>query len=242
MNNQKETYLLRKAMTAYEGHHYNQAFKLFSEVLDNSPNNAEALFYLGNIFCARGEISKCVKAFKKVLQIDPDHTDAAISLSVVYNDIGQYENAKDVFNNADMRIKQSRYGEQGSDVHVNKKFAFKHYELAEMYLTYERYDEALFEYNKAIKLDSENVEARIKIAKVYSKMGFSSKAVAALKELINEMPSYLEARVALGILYYGTENVLEAQGEWQKVLSIDPENQEAKMYLELSSNATETRV
>ena len=58
------------------------------------------------------------------------------------------------------------------DKHINKKFASKHYELADLYLSYNRYDEALFEFNKVVGLDPENLEARIKISKVYAKKGF----------------------------------------------------------------------
>ena len=59
-------------------------------------------------------------------------------------------------------------------------------------------------------------------------------------QLKNEHPTYLEARVALGILYYGNGKILEAQSEWERVLSKEPHNQEAGMYLNLSKTATET--
>ena len=52
---------------------------------------------------------------------------------------------------------------------MNYKFALKHFELAEMYMVYNRYDDALFEYNKVIALDTENLDARVKVAKVYAK-------------------------------------------------------------------------
>ncbi|EQC52085.1 lipopolysaccharide assembly protein LapB, partial [Bacteriovorax sp. DB6_IX] len=63
--------------------------------------------------------------------------------------------------------------------------------MAELYFTYNRYDEALFEYNKAIKLDPANLEARIKIAKVYAKKGFVNKSLDELMRLKNESPNYL---------------------------------------------------
>ncbi len=112
--------------------------------------------------------------------------------------------------------------------------------MADLYLTYQRYDEALFEFNKAIGLDSTNLEARIKIAKCYAKKGFVNKAIDELKVLKNEEPNYAPARVALGIIHYGNGDVLEAQTEWEKVLLKDPFNQEASMYLNLSKTATET--
>ena len=111
-----------------------------------------------------------------------------------------------------------------------------------MYLTYNRYDEALFEFNKAIQLDSTNLDARVKIAKVYAKKNFISKAFDELKRLKTEEPSFLPGRVALGILYYGNGHILEAQMEWEKVLARDPHHQEALMYMNLSKTATETSI
>ena len=64
-----------------------------------------------------------------------------------------------------------------------------------------------------------------------------------LRKLKSENPSYLPARIALGLLYFGNGNVLEAQSEWYNVLNMDPNNQEAKMYLDLSNkSATETKL
>ena len=60
--------------------------------------------------------------------------------------------------------------------------------------------------------------------------------------LKNENPNYVEARVALGILYFGNGSVIEAQAEWQKCISIKGDCKEAKMYLELSKSANEVVV
>jgi len=52
----------------------------------------------------------------------------------------------------------------------------------------------------------------------------------------------MPARIALGLLYYGNGNIIEAQAEWQNVLSRDPNHPDAVMYLQLSRSATETTV
>lgn len=220
-----------------------KAIAIFNDIIEGGEAGndilVESYFHLGHIFHNGGEISKAIKAFEKVLKVNPNHTDAAVSLSVLYNDIGQYENAKVIFQKADERVK-NRPLEGLSDPHVNKKFSVKHYELAELYMSYNRYDEALFEYNKAINLDGENLEARVKVAKVYAKKNFLSKAFEELRRLKTEYPNYMPARIALGILHYGNGNVLKARAEWQKILAKEPKHPEAGMYLKLSENATET--
>lgn len=235
--------LMKIARECFEKQEYKKAQVALTEIVETDAKNIDALFMLANIFHIHGDIGKAIKAFKRVLSINPEHTDAAISLSVLYNDIGQYEEAKKVFETANERVKGKKSGTgQLEDKHINKKFSLKHFELAEMYMSYNRFDEALFEYNKVIALDNENLEAKIKVAKVYAKKGFISKAIEELRQLRNEEPNYSPAKIALGIIYYGNGNILEAQTEWEKVLLKDPFNADAKMYLNLSKTATETHV
>jgi tetratricopeptide (TPR) repeat protein len=231
--------LLEKGREYYRKKNFDLAYDVLIDLIETNGNIPESFFLLGNIFHFRGEIGKAIKAFRRTLELDPSHTDAAISLSVLYNDIGKYEDAQKIFSKAQERVKSKNHGQ---DSHINKKFSLKHYELAEFYLTYQRYDEALFEYNKAISLDRDNLEARVKMAKTYAKKGFTNKAIEELKNLKNEFPSYMPAYLSLGILYYGNGNVLEAQAEWEKVLSKEPHNRQAAMYLNLSKTATETSI
>ena len=209
------------------------------DMISRNGDDARCYFELGQIYLGRGEVGRAIKSFKKTLELDSSHTDASISLSVLLNDVGQYGKARDVFELADKRVKSGSGQSLIEDKHINKKFSLKHYELAELYLTYNRFDEALFELKKAGALDPENLEFRLKLAKVYSKKGFSGKATEELTKLKNERPDFLDGRVALGVVLFGEGNVLGAQSEWEKVLSVDPSNKRAKTYLELSNNASE---
>ena len=241
MENVKLSDLLKKAKEAFQKNDLKTAGLFLNEIIEQNPNATEAFFYLANVFHVRGELGKAIKGFQRVLELDPHHTDAAISLSVIYNDIGKYEEAKAIFEKANNQVKNTQ--QQGlSDPHLNKKFSLKHYEIAEMYASYGRADEALFEYNKAATLDPDNLEIRIKIAKTYTKKGFTSKAFEELKRLKNEQPGYMPARIAMGLLYYGNGNIIEAQAEWQNVLSREPNHPEATMYINLSRSATETNI
>ena len=242
MKNKKEQELINIGKACFERGEYKKARMIFSEVLESDGQSIDAYFYLANIFHMNGELGKAIKAFNKVLEIEPNHTDAAVSLSVLYNDIGEYTKAQKIFAAANERVKSNSKEVGVTDIHINKKFSSKHHELAELYLSYSRYDEALFEFKKSIDLNPENLDARIKISKVYAKKGFSSKAFDELRKLKNERPNFIEGRIALGILHFGNGNILEAQSEWEKVLSFDPKNKEASMYLDLSRTATETTV
>jgi len=239
--NLQEKDLLDNAFQANKAGNIRQAEELFQETIILNPKNPKPFFALANIYHRRGELGKAIKAFSKVLELDPCHTEAAISLSVIYNDIGKYEEAKKIFEAASERVKAaSATTGPVDDIHVNKKFSQRHFELAEQYFTYCKYDDALFEYSKASSLDVENAEIKLKIAKVYAKKGLVNKAAEELRKLKAERPHYIPARLALGLIFYGAGNIIEAQQEWMKILAIAPDNSEAKTYLSLAENATET--
>ena len=230
---------LSQVRTLIKTNELKKAEHYLSRLVSSGESHPNVFFELGNLYHLKGEIGRAIKSFKKTLEVDPSHTDASISLSVLLNDVGQYREARKIFEDTDRRVKQGSGSSLIEDKHINKKFSLKHLEIADLYLTYNRFDEALFELKKASALDPENLEFRLKLARIYSKKGFKSKAIDELIKLKNEKPDFFEARIALGVLYFGLGNVLEAQTEWEKVLSKDPKNSDALTYLELSKNANE---
>ncbi|HRK03279.1 MAG TPA: tetratricopeptide repeat protein, partial [Oligoflexia bacterium] len=177
--------------------------------------------------------------FKKLLAMDPKHTDAAISLSVIYNDIGKYDEAKKIYQVANQSLQLKR---KGSDEMLDRKFALKHIELGDLYLKYHRYDDALDDYSRAARLAPADLSIRIKLAKVYAKKGFTTRAIQELQQLCNEHPEYTSARLHLGLMYFSQGNVIDAQLEWEKARNQDPNNPELQTYLNMASRATETSV
>jgi len=229
--------LIKRANHSMELKDFSQARMIYEEVINREQKNEEALFQLANLHHMKGDLGKAIRAFRKLLEVNPNHTDASIALSVLLNDIGQYEQAQGVYEEADKRVKSDETGVQ--DRHINTQFALKHFELAELYSSYGRSEEAIYEYNKSIGLNPDHLEVRVKLAKVYSKQGLFAKAKQVLTSLKNERPDFLNARMALGLLYYGKGQVIEARTEWHHVLQRDANHSEAKMYLRLSENANE---
>jgi len=231
--------LLMQAKSEIHQKNYANAHALLEEIIESGGNSAEAYYLMGSLLNTQKKFSHSVQAFKKAIEIDPSHTDAAIALSILYNDLGRYEEGQKIFNLANQSIKERS---QVKDLHIDRIFSGKHRELGELYVRYQRYDEALFEFEKAIALDPSQLEIRVKTAKVLSKKGFQTRAFQELKKLKREHPDFLPGRIALGLLYYSEGNVVDAQSEWEWVLFKEPQNEEAALYLRVALKATETRV
>jgi tetratricopeptide (TPR) repeat protein len=237
----KQEDFYQKGKEAFHEGDYKTAIDIFEEYLQFHPQHEESLFLIGNAFHMQGDVGKAIKAYKKVLEVNPEHTDSAICLSILYNDIGHYEEGKEIFQQAQKRIK-STSSHLVEDVHINKKFSLKHYELGGLYYSYHRFEEAMQEFQKSLQLDPQHLECRVKYAKSLAKKGSPLTAIEELKRLKADYPSYYPGRVALGILLYSLGRVIDAQWEWDYILKKDPHHQEASMYKKLSLSATETHL
>jgi tetratricopeptide (TPR) repeat protein len=207
---------------------------LIRERLREEPNSPDAHYLLGVMYYFQGQVGLTVENLKKALSIDPRHTDAAICLSVLLNDIGKYDDAKRVFEQANQSVVNKR---PGDDLGVDRKFAVKHLEIADLYFRYRRYDEAIEEYSKAARLDPTTLDIRIRRAKAYAKKGFLTRSMQELQQLKREHAHFTPARIQLGLLHYSQGNILDAELEWESVVTIEPENREAQAYLQMAKKA-----
>ncbi len=210
-----------------------QAEALIQKRLGQEPSSPDAHYLMGVLEYFRSNLGSSIQWLKKSLSLDPKHTDAAICLSVLLNDIGKYDSAKLVFEQANhsVSVRNTHYLE------VDRKFAVKHMELADLYFRYRRYDEAIEEYGKAALLDPTALEIRIRRAKAYAKKGYLTRSLQELQQLKSENPAFLPARIQLGLLQYSQGNVLDAELEWEGVLQIQRDHREALSYLEMAKKS-----
>ncbi len=209
---------------------YREAEALIRQGLLVEPDNSDYFYLRGLLRSYQGKLSESIDDLKQSLYLDPRHTDAAVCLSVILNDIGRYDEAKKIFEQANQSVFLKQIGD---DVQVDRRFAVKHFELGDLYFRYRRFDEAIEEFNKAILLDPETIDIRIKRAKSFAKKGFITRAIQDLQQLKLERPNDLAVRIQLGLLHYSQGNALDAELEWDSVLEIDPVHREAIAYLEL---------
>jgi tetratricopeptide (TPR) repeat protein len=202
-------------------------------------STAESQYILGTIFHRENRLAEAVDRFKRSLQIDPNFTDAAISLSIIYNDTGHYQEGKAVFEQAE-KAAHRKPGTPTPSIVLAKEISAKHLELGNLYRSLQRFDEAANEYLKAGRVDPENVEARILLAKTHGQRGQMKVAQQELEKLVSENPDHISARVHLALLYYAIGNVVDAQIELQEAQMKDPGNRQVKMYLEMTRQATES--
>ena len=231
--------LISSAKEFFRNGRYSSAEPLLNQLILKGAKDREIFHMLGTIYYDQGKFNKAIRSFKRSLEIDPCYTDASVGLSIILNDLGRYEEGKKVFEEAKGLLAK---GASKDDPYINEKLALKHDELGELYFRYQRYMEALEQYYKSLNLSSRKPELTMKVVETLVKIGESHKALKELRSLINSFPSFVTARLKLGVLLYESGSVAEAVEEWERVLAREPNNSEAKRLLQLAQAANQTRM
>jgi tetratricopeptide (TPR) repeat protein len=218
---------------------YKMAEPILSQMLLQNTRNPEVYQMLATIAYDKGQFSKAIKTFKRALEIDPTYTDASVGLSIILNDLGKYDEGKQVFLDAQAQL-DKKSGKQ--DPFVDEKLASKHEELADLYYQYKRYNEALEQLLKAQKLSSRKAEITLRVAEVNVQLNQTDRAIKDLKSLIREYPHLIPARLKLGAIYYNSNNIAEATEQWENILIRDPQHPEALRYLKMAQAAGITSI
>lgn len=226
--------LIDEARTAFIDGDYQTAEPILNQPTLINSKNPEVLQMLATIYYDQGKFNKAISTFKKALEIDPSYTDAAVGLSIILNDIGRYEDARQVFEDAKALLDQKK---QTATPDINAQFSDKHAELADMYLQYKRYDESAEQYQRAIALTSNKVDLTLRLTECYVQAGQRDKAIRELKALLAAQPRLAAPRLKLGLILYNSHHIAEAVDQWENILRFEPKNQEALRYLKMAQAA-----
>jgi tetratricopeptide (TPR) repeat protein len=215
---------------AFDEKKYEAALVCLEKVRDEKPDFADVFNMLGLIYYYKGKHRDAVDLFKNAIRINPFYTEASLNLSIVYNELGEIDNAVDVYTGARQAKKDDTHY---ADPYVKGKLANMHAAIAAIYKDIGFLPEAVDEYRKAISLRPEFVDLRTKLGMVYRELGEHLTSVKELNEALMANDNYIPARVQLGLTYYSMGKLDLARIEWERAIAKKPDDKMAKMYLSL---------
>ncbi len=226
--------LIDEARVAFIEGDYKTAEPLLNQPTLINSRNTEVFQMLATIYYDQGKFNKAIKTFRRALEIDPGYTDAAVGLSIILNDIGRYDEAKKVFEEAKALLDSKKVS---AEPNINEKFATKHSELADLYLQHKRFNESIEQYTKAQQLSDKKSDFSVRIAECYVQAGQKDKAIKELKSILQADPKLVMPRLKLGLILYNSHHIAEAVDQWENILRYDAKNQEALRYLKMAQAA-----
>lgn len=239
MDSDSQNDLLSAAREFFQENKYSQAEPLLNQLILKGSKSPEIFQMLGTIYYDKGKFNKAIRAFKRALEIEPTYTDASVGLSIILNDLGKYEEGRQVFEDAQKALKAQP---KDQDPFLNEKFAMKHDEVGELYFQHSRFEEALEQFYRALALSTRKPELTMKIVNAYFQMGEDRKAIKELESLVRAYPGFLVARIRLGRAYFDQGEIASAVEQWEAVLMKDPDHQEAQRLLRQSQSIMETHL
>lgn len=225
--------LIEEARSAFIEGDYQTAEPLLNQPTLINSKNPEIFQMLATIYYDQGKFNKAISTFKKALEIDPGYTDAAVGLSIILNDIGRYDDAKKIFEDA-KNLLDSKKQQASNEPNINEKFSLKHAELADLYLQYKRFDESAEQYIKAISLSNKKIDLFLRLAECYVQAGQKDKAIKELRSILQIDPRLSAPRLKLGLILYNAHHIAEAVDQWENVLRYEPKNTDALRYLKMA--------
>lgn len=126
-------------------------------------------------------------------------------------------------------------------VTANPNDAKSHFDLATAYRWNKRYDESIVEFNKALELKPNYDEAFNGLGGVYFKLKDYNKSKLYLNKAINLNPKLSKAHFNLAGVYLYERDYDKAISEYNIVLTIKPDDNDAKRLLNWALNAKAKR-
>lgn len=227
-------YLVNQGKIFFKNQAYKKAENIFLKVVSSQHEFADVYNMLGIIHHQAGEFSKAITNFEKAIKINPYYTEALLNLSVLYNDLGEYKQARQLIQRSKKIAQTSR---DKIDVFVRSKLANKHAETGDLYRGVGLYAAAIDEYQKALAHASQFHDIRNKLGICLREEGRKQDALKEFHRIAKERPSYVDARIQLGVTYYSLGKKSDALQVWKELAKSHPGHELVRMYLRLSQTS-----
>jgi tetratricopeptide (TPR) repeat protein len=208
-----------------------QAERWLSKLSATRDGFADVHYMLGLLAERRGDRDAAATALERALRLNPAYVEARLALVMVYEQLGDFERARELAARAPTRA-------SNGDVTTRGKLANLQATLADAYREAGHLREAVDAYRKALDLCPDFHDIRHRLGVALREAGLPAQAATEFRTIQRANPDFLAASVQLGVTYYSLGRADEAQREWQKVLSRDASRKDARWYLRLVRGAS----
>jgi tetratricopeptide (TPR) repeat protein len=238
---------LDRAEALANAENFDEAIVELQAVLDQEPDNADALAVLGGIHLTQEKIDEAIAELNQALSIEVAHPLAlsnlcgALALQGADNalDICQQALAAnpeeaDVYNA--LGIIYGRLGQYDEAVaafeeaiRLEPEHNWAHNNLGSTYISMEQFDESVVELTEAVRITPDNAKAHYNLGLAYAKSEQYEQAIPAYQEALRYDPSVVTAYIELGIVYTRLGQPEDAIANFETYLELAPDadNREA---------------
>ena len=212
----------KRAQDLFEKNYFSQAVDLLQTLHSRGLGSAQSYCLLASSYHQLNQFQKALQTYKRALEMDENHLESLVNLSILRMDLGDYERGAITYKKAQQNYFKNTENQW-------ERFMFEqHLATGRSYFEKGYFQEALLEFLKAKpKMQGTSLRVHIWIARSLWNLDRKKEAIEKLKSLKKDHPKYIEAPLLLGELYLLSHKVTAAVGELERVLKIDPVNQKA---------------
>jgi tetratricopeptide (TPR) repeat protein len=221
--------LIRMGKNAFSEADCLRAERYLLEALEGGANYPDIHYTLGLIDHQRGNYRRAVERFGQAVSLNPDYTEALLSLSITLNDMGRYDEARDAYDRA-AEILSRKGGAPGENL-FRGRIANLHKELGELYLALGQHDDAIREYRHALSVAPGYPDFQVRLVTALREAGRTEEARNEVDACLAETPENAGALIQKGILHYLAGEKGWARRAWEEAHYKEPLNKIVQVYL-----------
>lgn len=214
--------------------------------------NREVLLELLDVYTAMQSTDGIISVLERLVSLNPDDLETRMELAEKLEKKGERKAAIKEYENLLERMEEEGrppiYKHLGylcaksgplkkaisyylKALEIDKKDVNIYYNLSYLYERIDRKDKADFYLAEAVDLKSEDTENRLKLAHGMIEKGKFEKAEKYLREILKQNARSLEALLLMAQILEKREDKQELRSIYEKILSVDPENDVVKYNL-----------
>ena len=164
-----------EALTLINKKQFNDAKKIFSEILKNEPNNFSAYNNLGNIYFILGNLDSALQNYDNAIKLKKDFADAYNNKGNVLIKLNKKKDAIESYQKA---------------IQFNKSHFQAYYNLGAALKGQKKYELAIENYKKAKKLKPDYFEVYIGLGNLYLEIKNNNLALECFEDAIKIKPNH----------------------------------------------------
>src|SRR5579859_384086 len=224
---------LKLAESLLAGGNLDESGKIYEDILKDAAKKprdgdnaaiAEALYGMGRIEAARGDISAAAESYRKACELFPDYGAAQYALALAYRSLGKPDMAQPHFSlyEANMTVTPPIEDPLLGAVQALNLGADPHFRHAIELEKQGKLDAAIQEQDRALAVDPKSVQARINLISLYGRTGQTEKAEQNFQEAVRLNPNRADAYYNHGVLLMRQNKFPEAEQAFRQALRINP--------------------
>jgi Flp pilus assembly protein TadD len=197
----------QQALSAHKAGKLKEAEKIYSAILEASPNHLATHSNIGVMFYKLGRLDEAEFSYRKLIKLKPKNAEAYCNLGVILQQLDKLEESESCCKKA---------------IELKPVYALAYNNLGNILKKLGKFEDSEKAYKTAIKLKSDYVEAYYNLSVLFQEIDKLKDSELNCKEVIKLNPKYAEAYNNLGITLQKLGKIESAEINYQKAIDFKP--------------------